>query len=540
MPCADAVEPARRRRARCDRARSPARRSSRSTASTLPTRSTTAIVARAFRAPAPRPRPARSTRCTSASVRKFCGAAQSPVQPPVPALPDDPEHPASSRPASDERGRAVTILAATGRPSATRVVPRGLNAGSHGCFASWKPWHRRQLEVTLLLDRARCRRGTRGTPRCVGIATSADALRVRHVVAIGALRLRVATCGRSAPCGIQTVVGAHRRHVPVHRAVPRVTSWQVLHTRTSKSSVATLLGLALREAQRDLALGLRGLAHAAQQPFARNAEGLLEAVAHAVQREVRVELLDHDLRVGGLAVRHLARGHRGLELRAGGTPGSASPSRSARTCASRRPARGSSRIRASRGPGRATCTPFGSRCDACGNIEVRFLRDRRLRPGARASRPLRREATAGTADGRVAKSVTFCAMAPHALPRMSRWQSTQKRSSSRCVRLDALVVAVARGAARALEEPSPGLRDLRAPHVMADVAVALEARAVLHVLEGDLVARGALRLDRLVREDHRPRVPEPVADDRAFCAAWCHGRSSTRPGGDRRRRPRPR
>src|SRR5262249_38116060 len=74
--------------------------------------------------------------------------------------------------------------------------------------------------------------------------------------------------------------------------------------------------LAAGELQRHAALRVAGLADAAQQPFARNAERFLEAVLHAVEREARVEVVDDVHRVRGLAVRPLARGDRRLELQA--------------------------------------------------------------------------------------------------------------------------------------------------------------------------------------------------------------------------------
>src|SRR5688572_9285513 len=74
------------------------------------------------------------------------------------------------------------------------------------------------------------------------------------------------------------------------------------------------LGLGSRERQGTATLRFPRLAGAPEQSFAGHAERLLEAVTHAIQCEVGVELLDHRERLGGLAMRNLARAHRGLEL----------------------------------------------------------------------------------------------------------------------------------------------------------------------------------------------------------------------------------
>src|SRR5262249_47307542 len=137
--------------------------------------------------------------------------------------------------------------------------------------------------------------------------------RALHVVAVDALRLRM-----------RPVAGPRLRH-PVGRdpdrgdrplgalALDLVAG--IAHAHLEELG-RDMRGLAAGELQRPAALRVSGLADAAQQPFTRDAERLLEAVLHAVQREVRVEVVDDVHRLGGLAVRHLARGDRRLELQA--------------------------------------------------------------------------------------------------------------------------------------------------------------------------------------------------------------------------------
>jgi hypothetical protein len=96
---------------------------------------------------------------------------------------------------------------------------------------------------------------------------------------------------------------------------------------------------------------------------------------------------------------------------------------------------------------------------------------------------------------------------------MSRWQLAQKLSSSRWVDFRPLWSRW-QVAQRAPLEHRRRLQ--RRPDVVADGRMALEAGRVAHLLEGDLVAGGALLLDRLVREQQRSRVPEAVAEARGL------------------------
>jgi hypothetical protein len=270
------------------------------------------------------------------------------------------------------------------------------------------------------------------------------------------------------------------------------TSWHVAHTRTSKSSAVTFRRLAARHAQRVLALAFRGGARAAQQPFARNAERLLETVARALESEVGVELVDHRRHRGRVAVRHLARHDRRLDVQA------------------------MAFLALLLEADRLHEAAAGIRLVAARAFEHHASLPRRLHAlpvqvhGVRKFQPMpagrKREAELGmrlrevrdVARLRIAGLRVDVAMACDAHAVIVAMGG-----------LGALVLPVAARAARALEERG---RMHRRRDVLADLLVALQACAVLHLLESDLVACGAFRGDGLVAEHERPRVPETVAD----------------------------
>src|SRR5215467_11309686 len=272
----------------------------RNTASTLPTRSTTAIVASAPRACAS-PTVCAMICCTSAAERKFAGERQfgahggevESLDPAQPSTSDASK--ANARSARTWRLRNGTGFA--GCPRMARIVEPVAEHAARG---------------HLLLDRLGA-----GVALAAGLdRRDRDVARVERaldVVAVDALRLRV--CPVAEPSlGHPAGRDPHRGDLPAGALALDLVAG-VAHAHLEELGRDSRR-LAARELQRPAALRVAGLADAAQQPLARDAERLLEAVLHAVQREVRVEVVHDVHRLRRLAVRHLARGHRGLELQA--------------------------------------------------------------------------------------------------------------------------------------------------------------------------------------------------------------------------------
>ena len=153
-----------------------------------------------------------------------------------------------------------------------------------------------------------------------------------------------------------------------------------------------------------------------------------------------------------------------------------------------------------------------------GEHQVRFLLDRPRALRTRCTPRGGRQAEAERAGGPSRSRTAFCAVASPCRAAHVAWQSTQSLSLSRCVVLVPLWSTVAAWcSARPRRAPRRAWPIAGPTWLRRCRAVALEAGPVLHVLERHLVARGALHLDRLVGEDHRPGVPEPVAGDGARC-----------------------
>ena len=182
------------------------------------------------------------TRRTSSSVRRLAAALQSGAQESAPALPDGSRAARRGRtPGPRRRGpRARRASVRTGGPRGHARGRLRPELRVPGMALLVEAVAEQAVGGDLLLRRRRSRRGICGRPRSRGIATSALLLRLRHVVAVGALRLRVAA-----------VVEARVRHPAVvlpdraPRSTPgpsgpslRVISWQVLQTRISKRSSA--------------------------------------------------------------------------------------------------------------------------------------------------------------------------------------------------------------------------------------------------------------------------------------------------------------
>src|SRR5688572_15587105 len=272
----------------------------RKTASTLPTRSTTATWAATLRACAS-PTACAITRSTSAAVRKLpagTGAAGGEEEPPPP------EHPASAARASAMMRSLRSIASRHARAGLRREqrIPRMARVVE--CVA------KQAIRRDLALD---------GPRPAVAVAALRDRghghvgglLRGGDVVAVGALHVEVHLVVEDR-ARHPVVVRPYRRDRPSF-ALARDRVARLAHPHLEELG-AHLARLAGSERERAAALVRAGLARAPQQARARHAEGLLEAVGLAAQREARVELLDHGERLGGLSVGHLARRDRRLEL----------------------------------------------------------------------------------------------------------------------------------------------------------------------------------------------------------------------------------